>query len=183
MPTSLFQICDKTFLACCIIATISFTSFCIYQYQRNDDTSVISFRKFHENENSVYPALVLCFGDYLKHDAFHNDTHENRYKSFLEGKFWDDEMAKIDYEDVTIDIHGYIIEMQMYILDFETAEEPKMLRYNPNKSEKISGNWTPNIYPTNIYPLYRCWTFEINFVPNENILYFGLVLNSAVFKS
>ena len=48
----------------CIISAVSMTIYCCYDYSQNEDLSIVSFREFSQNDDSIYPQLNLCVSDY-----------------------------------------------------------------------------------------------------------------------
>ena len=93
----------------CILSTSLLLSMCAWRYVQNDSTSLIDFRKYLEREEDVYPSFSLCFQE----DAIYkrgkiNDSCIEKYRSFLEGKIWDEEMYMIDYDEITIDMEDYV---------------------------------------------------------------------------
>ena len=73
MSHSFFDFLNKAFLLVCILATITFTSYCIHQYIQNEDVSVVSFEEYYKNEDDIYPAVTLCFSHYLRENAVLKD--------------------------------------------------------------------------------------------------------------
>ena len=66
--SALFTFFNKLFLIVSVIATISFTVYCTYQYLKNDDVSVVKFEEYHKDKDDGYPAVTMCFSQYFKHD-------------------------------------------------------------------------------------------------------------------
>ena len=96
----------------CGLTTVIFTSYCIYQYLLDEDISRIDFKKFNSNENHIYPAITLCFSYPLlaeKLTRYGEGIDVSSYTSFMEGNLWDDRMANIDFDDVSINFEDYLL--------------------------------------------------------------------------
>ena len=174
----LFSVVNRSFLLICVITTVGLTIYCIYQYSLNEDVSQISFKHYHEDEDSIYPAITLCFTDYMNRSLFKDAFSETEYKDFMKGKYWSDEMSKIDYDEVVIDINEYILAIVQTYHDVENDDWGEQ-KYLP-KNETIE--WTPIFYPSLSTPEWRCWTFEIDHNKQQVILTFGLSIKSNIFR-
>ena len=87
MAVNTFRQIDAVFTIICIAVAIFFTAHCIYQYCKNEDSSVVTFSEYHSGQDTIYPGLTLCFRQYYRKETFSDknekDTYLNRY---LEGK-------------------------------------------------------------------------------------------------
>ena len=96
---------------CCVI-TICFTIFCIYQYELDEDVARVEFVEFNSNEKHIYPTVTLCMPKPLlekKLVTYGEGINVSSYTDFLGGDLWDERMASIDYDDVSIDIDNYLL--------------------------------------------------------------------------
>ena len=205
MTISAFNVFDKACLTACILAAIYFTSYCLYQYNLDEDTSLVHFRKYHNARYDIYPAVSLCFADYLIKSVFRNNKKEmERYKNSFFGKEWNDKFSKLKYEDVTFDIRNYLIETFMTKYDDEvTVNDEDDGVYQDNTGdikgdtnendigmdddfdeEKISWNMEKYLYlAANVNPYFKCWTFEIPFLEDHtNVKTFSIRLKRSVFE-
>ena len=100
------------FHALCGIATLGFTIFCIHQYALDEDVARIEFQEFNSNEDNIYPSVTVCFPNPLieeKLKQYGNGINVSSYTNFLVGELWDERMASIDYDDVSVDIEKYLL--------------------------------------------------------------------------
>ena len=102
---------DNIVLIIGVLSTISCVLWCMWEYSLDLDLSQVDHKNFGEEENFIMPSFSLCFAnpflaDNLKHYGF-NITIEN-YLDFLVGKYYDERMLKIDFENVTKDLDDYI---------------------------------------------------------------------------
>ena len=110
------QLVSSLFYHVCVLVAFSTIFWCIWEFAKNEDTTLISFEAFDSKEQqNQYPILTLCFldEDSMLHSMLgkNNDEGVNvtTYADFLKGKHWDDKMMQIEYDSVTMDIRDYII--------------------------------------------------------------------------
>ena len=176
---TVFKVLEKLFAVICIFATIAFVCYCGYQYYLNEDTSVIRFQGYLTGEDHIYPAITLCFAEYLKNEF----VESKEYVAYLMGAISNDTMADIDYEEVTIDIQEYLLEA---VID---TYQRRQLKYCKNGCEIKADprefiDWRPTFNHVNSPPDLRCWTFDMSFManPHEAIRTYTLLFNSSLFK-
>ena len=174
----LFSVVNRSFLLICVITTVVLTIYCIYQYSRNEDVSQISFKQYHEDEDSIYPAVTLCFTDYLNRSLFKDGFSEKEYKNFMKGNSGADEMWEIDYEDVIIDINEYILAVVQTYHDEENDDWGEQKYFPKNGTTE----WTPKFHSSLSLPEWKCWTFEIDSSEKKIISTFGLSIKLDIFK-
>ena len=102
------------FHALCFSATVGFTVYCVYQYLLDEDVARIEFEEFNSDINNIYPTISLCFPSPLSEDKlekYGEGINISTYSSFLTGQSgsWDDRMAQIDYDDVSLNIEDYFL--------------------------------------------------------------------------
>ena len=104
--------CRHTVYVICALATISFVSNGVYQYMLDEDVSRIAFKTFNSNENDIYPAVTLCFSQPLLNNKlaeYGTGVNITSYNNFLQGIMWDERMAKIDIDDVSVNFEDYLL--------------------------------------------------------------------------
>ena len=175
-------IAKSIFFAILIIATIVLISYNIYDYGKNEDTSVISFQRYNDNEKNIYPAITLCFTDYLNPNLFNNTSHENEYKDFLSGKTWNDEMNLIDYKRVAKDIDDYLLQISLRTYNLE-ENEYSILEYKTRDTKATT--WRPKYYRSH-YDLFAphamCWTFAIDSIHQQSVDFLSFYFKASMFK-
>ena len=199
-----FRIIGKGCLMFCIMATIGFTSYCLQQFFLNEDTSLVHFRKYHNRLVDIYPAISLCFSNYLKTSVFHHNQGKMMdYKRFLVGMRFDKEFAKLNYENVTMNIKEYIIDailIKQFDGDLDEIEEDAIVTEEDNENGTAKNNeteelfdlddiikWDMNKYlyvSANIDPNYKCWTFEIPYLEKiTTYRRFVIRLKKSIFRN
>ena len=89
----------------CIVGTLVMTSFCLHKYFKNDSVVSVSYKRFHDTPDDVYPSISLCFqspksGPFLDTD----DIKKKDIRSMMTGitTFNKSLLGNLTYEDMTI---------------------------------------------------------------------------------
>ena len=102
MNLTTFDYFNSAFCLFCVIITVSLSSWRIYEYSLDRDLTRINFKRFHQNEDDLYPSISLCFFDpYLPEKLKKYDTNltQLQYTKFLQGHSWDEKVVGVDYEN------------------------------------------------------------------------------------
>ena len=104
----------------CGVATVVFTVYCVHQYCLDEDVVRIEFAEFNAEEDNIYPTITLCFPSPLDEEKlakYGDGINAETYSSFLIGQnnSWDERMAKIDYDDVSIDVEKYFLGKSFFL--------------------------------------------------------------------
>ena len=89
------------------------TIYCCYQFAQDENISLISFKRFLEDGESIYPDLTFCVPTQVNETALieiDKEINANLYSQFLNGLYWDERFLKIDPIDVSLNPNSYIIE-------------------------------------------------------------------------
>ena len=109
-----FKTIDRLFFMICLFATITLSIYSLSRYFRNEDTTVHKVTKFFSSSESIYPSLTFCIVPPFLDKQFDKyrdkEINTESYKKFLEGEFWNETFADIDYDDVTVSLEGNILE-------------------------------------------------------------------------
>ena len=110
----IFETFETSFSILCVLVAFSLVCWCISEYRLDGDLSLVSLKKFGEDENLIMPEMSLCFYDPFLIDKIESvDLGFNisylQYKYFLLGAIWDQRMLEIEFEHVTKRIEDYIL--------------------------------------------------------------------------
>ena len=84
----------------------------IYEYTLDEDISRIEFKEFNSDEDHIYPTITMCFTNPLLEEKlikYGKSINSKTYTDFINGDLWDENMARIEYDDVSIDIESYLL--------------------------------------------------------------------------
>ena len=158
------------FLITCIIGAISLLTWCLSEYSKNEDVVEVSFKKYGEDEDSIYPDISLCFDhpfDEEKLKLFDDRLTKSLFTRFLSGKDfegeWPNKLLDIDYENVSLQLKDHLIGNAILY--------PALGEYNIT------------IYNFTVVnnPAFRCFTFHL---PTQvRLLGFSVALSNSIFSS
>ena len=110
----IFETFETSFSILCVLVAFSLVCWCISEYRLDGDLSLVSLKKFGEDENLIMPEMSLCFYDPFLIDKIESldlgfDFSYLHYKYFLLGGLWDQRMLEMDVEHFTKRIEDYIL--------------------------------------------------------------------------
>ena len=92
----------------CIVSVVGLILWCIYLFSLDEDLARINIKKFNSDQDSLYTSVSFVFYSPYEYKKFEKYGDENitpvNYKLHLQGELWNDNISKIDYNDVAIDI-------------------------------------------------------------------------------
>ena len=164
----------------CIVITIVLTGWCVYKYTLDEDVSLVTFVKFNDDKQKVYPAFTFCFWN-----PFHNEKlktygigiNTSTYSAYLQGKHWDDRMVSIDYDDVTVSLEDYMTEMGVQYGNFSVRIWRDGL---DQKQENID---RPRFYTSNRNGGSKCFSFTMPYIQGLPIVSFFVRINADIFPN
>lgn len=134
MELSLWKCGFTTFKLICITSAISMTIYCSYEYSKNEDLSVVSYKKFNEDEEGVYPQVVLCLYNHFSLES--EEAKEIGYNitpgsfgRFYKGEEWNDAFLKIDINKIVRKFQSNVVDTCLF------SEYPE----NENDSRECEG--------------------------------------------
>jgi hypothetical protein len=137
---------------------------------KDEDVSLVNYKRYHSDENSIYPSLTLCFNNPFineKLKSFGDGVNITTYSKFLKGLYWDERMNQIDYDNVTLDIENYIVEARVVVANGSVYNDKESVkRYVVARSSSL-----------------KCFSFDPPFLPNVGIEYLVVVLRNSIFPN
>lgn len=158
--TDVYEKISKFFQLFCICMTLGLLLRCLWIHIQNDDIAKISFRHYGEDHDDVYPDITLCFKPlYDEQKLIQMGTNELEYDKFISGEIQNENLAKIDYDNVSLQLKDYIV-------------MKKMVPWN----DSIDLGQARSLE----FPSYKCFSFSIPSMMKINHLYIGI--NNTVFR-
>ena len=123
IKSMIYKIFLRGFQFLCVGFTIFVYYLCIKRYTSQKDSSTVDYQWYHQEEKDIYPTISTCF--YGTHVVFSTEKLKkvNRnfdadlYSKFLQGQYWNDEMAKIMYDEVSLEILDYVDQLSIIQTD------------------------------------------------------------------
>ena len=154
------------------------TAWCLYKYSLDEDVSLVSFANFNDDENKVYPALTTCFWNPFLNkrlNTYGPGINTTTYSSFIQGNYWDTRMVNIDYDDVTVSLEDFLIEMGVQYGNFST-------RTLKNNFRKVRENEDmPRFYVSDRNGGSKCFTFIMPYIQKMPIVSFFFRVKASIF--
>ena len=191
-----WEIFEKSFYLSCWIATLILVSYCIYDYQLNNDLCTIELKNYYDTKLYKYPVLSLCLPNPISEDAVANQiagANASSYLKFLKGEYFQPNMLSVDYKSVIKNMSDYIEE------DFIEYRNGSFLHIHPeyndfeylntchnssfelrvtNESKRRFSSDHAGFYDSIFYSCY-----SLSLPQDPNILTFYFRLNSNIFPS
>ena len=205
----MIEILKKVFYIGCFIAAMYFFGSCIQEYALNEDTSIVRFKSFHEDENSLYPSLTLCFGDFWR-DAdldFLDDLDFDAFEKYLSGCegypkdpfqyidyecTWNKSYENVEYDKVSIDLMDYVM-AEMTVFEDDSTYKYAYMNGDPNSSTVWNEASKEMFFPgysggTRVYTSKRtsdskCMTFDMPFRKQKLMRHHSILLDNSIFKT
>ena len=161
----------------CQASALSLIVYWIYLYTLNKDLCTIDYKTFLDETEDSYPTLSLCFTDRSSDKLFKLDEYsldQSTYINFLEGKYFNSSLLRIDYDNVSIDMSEYIVE-QWGRYDNGTKLPIDSLRFKP--SELIM----KSKYYFHQSSFYNCYPLKVP--QTKSLSSYGITLKNSIFQN
>ena len=142
----------------CLLTTFALVFKSIQQYIKDDDTTLIEYKMFHEAEEAIYPSIGICFPkssmfDYNKiNQIVSSEPQLQKYETYwnclqkwhvscysvVVGQSYDSLIANLleiaDYDHVTTDLMTHLSSLEINL-----QNDGKLIWSNQNSKLKLSG--------------------------------------------
>ena len=135
MAKNTCEVITSSFKFICFIATISIIAFWLYKcYILDDDLCLVDYFPADSDEVES-PILSICtenrFSD-EKLKKIRPNLNSSYYLAYLQGKVMDENLTKVDYDDVSFDITDYIAGYEVRLNNGTKLESKELTKYqNP----------------------------------------------------
>ena len=196
----------KVFKYVCLVCAILLIFQCIRQYSLNKDVAEIKFKEFQETSDDIYPSITFCNrSPFVQENLAKYDKKLtiDAYKKFLAGhcsyingtlrcggQEWRRNWIDINYDEVTYHIKDFLSRFLVYFLNndllrsdmisYIMENESLVPNHGPN-AKKYENLTNINYYVSARHFLYKCFTFDVPFVPGKFIHNFQLDINASIF--
>ena len=100
----------------CVAGFIAAGMWCIVTFAHNHDICLVDLKEYNEDANAIYPSIsIIIVNPFLddKLREYGDGINAISYSKFLAGKYWDERMLDINYDNVTIDLNQYFLGYEM----------------------------------------------------------------------
>ena len=158
----------------CVAIALVLVGMWIYRYFLNIDASVVENRYYFDDKDDVFPVMSLCFKQTFDNhmlEKWSKNISGSTYKDFLLGRYFDTDLAKIDYHSVSTNISKFILS---YDVGFRNGSSVK--------DTLASLAWKPLYYTVTWNSwnrLVKCFGLEIT---DKEVYYVRVFMNRDVFQ-
>ena len=107
------KILNHYFAAFCIASTFVMVGYWMYKFQLEDrDIGVVDYKSIQESDDVPFPVFSFCFNDILYREKLRTkdlSVDLDQYIAYLEGTFFNDTYAKMNYNDITINFDDFFL--------------------------------------------------------------------------
>ena len=115
----------------CFCCTLSTITWCLLEYSKDEDVTETSFKIYGEDDESVYPDITLCLHSFLDGDKLAQlGSSEMEYRKFLKGNEHIENLTKINYENVSLQLKDHVIMKKFVLLSEETRDFKDIVSFN-----------------------------------------------------
>ena len=195
----------------CAICAILLTCRCISNFSLDKDMTEINFREYHGTADDMYPSMTFCHQNPFILDElqkYNKNVTVKRYKQLLAGSFLDDvsmsvedigwisgenwtsSFMDIDYDEVTIEIKDFVARVSVIFLsnNFVQLDTVTYLMQNASLAPDTSVNKKEylnlpkiNYYTSTRHFLFKCFTFDVPFVPGRFMNSMEIDISASIF--
>ena len=163
----------------CTILTGIFITRGYERYNKNEDVCLVSYKRFNENEDQLYPTTTFCITNPILQEKMEklnkSKVTVSSYKRYVQGHFSDSEHAKIDYDDVTVNINDYLLGYEIIYTNDSLIPYEKMKDVNET-------NWKgPHVSYRDVRG--KCFSFDIPYNEMKNIKGIAISLSPTIFTN
>ena len=161
---------------CCITATIFTVTLQCLSYFEDEDVTRLEYKRFQEDVKDLYPSIGFCFTMPIREERLRHyglNVTPQAYSDFLTGKSLNEEMLKIDYDDVIQHLEQYILGYGYVNLKLEEVLLTSSVK---NITKKRSLGFREFSFLSA-----KCVRIDIPFNKSNPISYFFIALRTDIF--
>ena len=163
----------------CLILTIFLVTKCFQTYWKNEDVCLVSFKRFNDDSDQVYPTITICtinpFETKKLTKILNGDYNTSYVIRAMQGYIIDENLSNTKYDDVTVDLNEYLLNYNILF--------PHQPAIPYDKMSSIGQNGWTGPYVSFRKEEVKCFSFDIPFNKQANIHGVAITLNSSLFEN
>ena len=91
------------FRVLCILSALSMCVYCVYNYIKDDDLTVVTFKNFQGSDENTYPQVTLCVSNEFSDEnlkKINPNFSAAAYEAHLFGRVWNPKMVDLEYDKI-----------------------------------------------------------------------------------
>ena len=171
------QICLYVFGIICLGTTLSMCGYWCYKFYLNEDSTVVSYRRFYDTDDDIFPTISFCLQNpFLEASLAKHGVNKSSYLQFLQGKYYSEEMLDISYDNVTVDISNFI---KGYRIHFRNGTFSKFQSGLTHEKKKMLASTSFNGITGYYERFYKCFALEIPKI--KDLQKFRILFSNEIF--
>ena len=167
------------FSVVCFLATVHFVIECFKTYLKNEDVCLVSFKRFNENADQVYPTVTICISNPIQQKKLKSvgkgNYNASSFTQHLQGHYVDEELNNVDYDEVTVDLNEYLMDYKVSIPNHWPVSYKNMSTLGQNGWE---GPYT-SFRSKDV----KCFSFDIPYNHKATVQSVSIMVNSSIFRN
>ena len=160
----------------CIIVVIIYALSNIYSFLQNEDLCEISFKKFHNTEEDIYPSMTICqntpFDKNVFNDGSNNAANISTYENYLRGiENVTQNLANIKYKEVSIQLDDFLIKAGVIEKSLSGRKKISLREHVTEQSWGLFGK------------IMKCFTFNVPFKKDVKMSHTTVELRNSLFSN
>ena len=151
----------------CIIFTLCITAFTFFEFYNSSDQSQVQIKEIDQGNQNEFPDVTICFPNHYS-DArlrkYGKGINSSTYAKFLDGDLWDDRMASIPFEEVSMKLRDILLQVCVRSAFEEDCQSTGVYTTMPLGGSSI------------------CFTFQMPSIRLSAFGSFSLKVKNSVFK-
>lgn len=176
MKIQVFEILQNLFKFCCFATVLFMISLWIHNYMQDENLCLVDYRPLENTDDLEFPELSLCLlydNPFIKDKFTDLNTTKRKYRKHLKGSNFNENLTKIDYNEVTINLQDYYK---------RTALIPKNGTHRPGYSKygNVSIRATANDFTMSKFR--KCFTIDTTNLNMDNVRFVGHIFHMDFFR-
>ena len=160
---------------------------CWRSYLKDEDVSQTEYKRFHyDDPDNVYPSITFCIEHPFlaeKLQNIDNGINISTYKNFLRGRYWDDRLLEVDYDNVTTSLDDSLLGVKMMLHQKFNLQYLYTHKETKFPDEKWSLKFVPDFRVSLRLWNRKCFTFDIPYKDQHFMTAFEIYLRNKIFSS
>ena len=175
MRMKVFEIVQNLFKFSCFTTVICMVSLWVHKYMQDGDLCLVDYKALENTVDLEFPDVSLCF---LLENAFIQDkltdlnTTTWNYIHHLWGNLFNENLTKIDYNEVTLNLQDYY---ERTVVTYRNGT------HNLSQSADVSIHETTNDFTMGLFR--KCFTIDTTNVNMDNAKSLSHVFSRELFQS
>ena len=151
----------------CIIVTLCIIAFTCFEFYNGSDHSQVQIKTFDQDNQSTFPDVTICFPNHyseVRLRKYGEGINSSTYAKFLDGDLWDDRMASIPFEEVSMKLSDILLQVCVRSAFEEDCQSTGVYTTMPLGGSSI------------------CFTFQMSSMGLSAFGSFSLKIKNSVFK-